>query len=333
MQGALAVAGYGLLGATPGGGIRPIASVAKVMTAYRVLLDHPLGRRPGPLITVTAADVALLRQDIATGQSTVRVVAGERISEAQALLALLLPSANNIATLLARWDAGSVPAFVARMNATARALGLTHTRYADASGFDPRTESTASDQVRLATTALGNATFAKLVSTPATRLPYAGLVRNVNALLGHDGVVGVKTGTTGWAGACLVFAAVRRVGGRRVLLVGALLGGPQAQFLGPVFQATARLLAAAGRALDVRTAIPAGAVVAQLRRGGTQLATVAAARPVQVIAWPGLTVSVSVASGAAGAPGGPLSVTATVGYQQVPVTTTVKPATGWTPRR
>lgn len=100
------------------------------------------------------ADVAVDRADRAAGQSVVTVVTGERLTERQALEGLLLPSGNNIATLLARWDAGSEAAFVAKLNAQARALGLTHTRYADASGEQAGTVSTAGDEVRLAMLAL-----------------------------------------------------------------------------------------------------------------------------------------------------------------------------------
>jgi serine-type D-Ala-D-Ala carboxypeptidase (penicillin-binding protein 5/6) len=75
----------------------------------------------GPQITVTPADVAVYRADAAAGQSVVAVRAGERLTERQALEGLLLPSGNNVATLLAR--SGSERAFVAKMNASARALG------------------------------------------------------------------------------------------------------------------------------------------------------------------------------------------------------------------
>src|SRR5207244_8268088 len=93
----------------------PIASVAKVMTAYLVLRDHPL--RPGedgPTITLTAADVADTDHRAGQHQSVVPVATGERLTELQALQALLLPSANNIAAVLADWDGGSTDRSVAR---------------------------------------------------------------------------------------------------------------------------------------------------------------------------------------------------------------------------
>src|SRR4051794_30372817 len=79
----------------------PIASVAKVMAAYVVLRDHPLrAGEAGPSITITAADVADTDRRRDREESVVPVAAGERLSERQALLALLLPSANNIAAVL-----------------------------------------------------------------------------------------------------------------------------------------------------------------------------------------------------------------------------------------
>src|SRR3954454_9840307 len=127
-----------------------IASIAKVMTAYLVLRDRPL--RPGedgPTITLTDADVADTDRRRGQEESVVSISAGERLTERQALQALLLPSANNIAAVLARWDAGSAGRFVARMNATARSLGMTQTRYTDPSGYDDATVSTAADQLRV----------------------------------------------------------------------------------------------------------------------------------------------------------------------------------------
>ena len=205
----------------------PIASVAKVMTAYLVLRDHPL--RPGedgPTITLTAADVADTNRRSAQGESVVPIAAGERLTERQALLALLLPSANNVAAVLARWDAGSADRFVARMNATARSLGMAHTRYTDPSGYDDATVSTAVDQVRIVDRAMRLPAFASIVATPSATLPVAGTVDTTNALLGHDGFVGVKTGSDDAAGGCFAFRAIRRIDGRETAITGVVLGQP-----------------------------------------------------------------------------------------------------------
>jgi serine-type D-Ala-D-Ala carboxypeptidase (penicillin-binding protein 5/6) len=205
----------------------PIASVAKVMTAYLVLRDHPL--RPGedgPTITLTDADVAATDRRRGQRESVVSIAAGEQLTERQALQALLLPSANNIAAVLARWDADSVDGFVVRMNAAARSLGMAHTRYTDPSGYDDATVSTAADQMRIVDRAMRLPAFASIVATPSATLPVAGTVHNTNMLLGHSGFVGVKTGSTAAAGGCFAFRANRWIDGRRTTITGVVLGQP-----------------------------------------------------------------------------------------------------------
>jgi serine-type D-Ala-D-Ala carboxypeptidase (penicillin-binding protein 5/6) len=204
-----------------------IASVAKVMTAYLVLRDHPL--RPGqdgPKITLTDADVNDTDRRRGQHESVVSIAAGEQLTERQALQALLLPSANNIGAVLARWDAGSEGRFVARMNATARSLGMTDTRYTDPSGYDDATVSTATDQMRIVDRAMRLPVFASIVATPSVTLPVAGTVHNTNTLIGHDGFVGVKTGSTAAAGGCFAFRAIRWIDGKRTTITGVVLGQP-----------------------------------------------------------------------------------------------------------
>jgi D-alanyl-D-alanine carboxypeptidase (penicillin-binding protein 5/6) len=202
-----------------------IASVAKVMTAYVVLRDHPLqSDQDGPTIRLTYADVADTHRRAARGESVVPVAAGEQLTERQALQALLLPSANNIAAVLARWDAGSAVRFIARMNAVARSLGMTHTRYTDPSGYEDATVSTAADQIRVVDRAMRLPVFARIVATPSATLPVAGTVHNTDTLLGHDGFVGVKTGSDEAAGGCFAFRAIRWINGKRTAITGVVLG-------------------------------------------------------------------------------------------------------------
>jgi serine-type D-Ala-D-Ala carboxypeptidase (penicillin-binding protein 5/6) len=205
----------------------PIASVAKVMTAYVVLREHPLQPdEEGPTITITAADVADTDRRRRQQESIVGIAVGERLTERQALQALLLPSANNIAAVLARWDAGSIGRFVARMNVTARAVGMSQTRYTDPSGYDDATVSTAADQVRIVDRAMRVPVFARIVSSRSATLPVAGTVRNTNTLLGHGGFIGVKTGSDRAAGGCFAFRAIRWIDGRRTTITGVVLGQP-----------------------------------------------------------------------------------------------------------
>jgi D-alanyl-D-alanine carboxypeptidase (penicillin-binding protein 5/6) len=194
----------------------PIASLAKVMTAYVTV--HRL--RPGARIVVGADDVAETQRRRAHGESVVEVARGEVLDRHQALTALLLPSANNIAVMLAERVAGSRSAFVALMNQTAQELRMTDTTYTDPSGLKASTVSTARDQLRLLQAALRSPELARVMGSPWARLPVAGRVDNTNRLLGRDGFVAGKTGSTNAAGGCLVFRVVR--GGR--VLDGVVLG-------------------------------------------------------------------------------------------------------------
>ena len=226
-QAAFVQSGQSQIQAGPNQHPAAIASVAKVMTAYLVLRDHPL--RPGeagPTITLTDADVADTDRRLRQEESAVSVAAGEHLTELQALQALLLPSANNIAAVLAKWDAGSIGRFVDRMNITARSLGMTHTRYTDPSGYDDATVSTAADQVRIVDQAMRLPVFAGIVATPSATLPVAGTVQNTDTLLGYDGFVGVKTGSDDAAGGCFAFQAVRWIAGKRTTITGVVLGQP-----------------------------------------------------------------------------------------------------------
>jgi D-alanyl-D-alanine carboxypeptidase (penicillin-binding protein 5/6) len=203
----------------------PIASLAKVMTAYVVLEHHPLrAGDSGPGFVVGEDDVADTEARRRDGQSVVAVEAGEQLSERDALMAILLPSANNVAVLVARQAAGSVGAFVAEMNRTAHALGMSHTTYTDPSGYDDGTVSTALDQLRLARVAAKDETLAAMMATRSYWLPVAGVVTNTNALLGHDGFVGMKTGSDDAAGGCLMFRAVWATESGNRSLTGVVLG-------------------------------------------------------------------------------------------------------------
>ena len=160
-QAALSITGRGSLGTSGTQGPVPIASLAKVMTAYVVLRHHP-DPMTGPTLVVDAALVSDTTRRRRLDQSVVPVRAGERLTETHALEAVLLPSANNIAVALGQRQAGSVAAFVREMNATAAELGMTSTHYTDPSGFAKDTVSTASDQVTLLSAAMQIPAFVRL---------------------------------------------------------------------------------------------------------------------------------------------------------------------------
>jgi D-alanyl-D-alanine carboxypeptidase (penicillin-binding protein 5/6) len=247
------ISGYGVVAGPGATRPVPIASVAKVMTAYVILHDHPLpAGGSGPDITVEPSEAAEYPSQVADGDSLVAVAAGERLTERQALEALLLPSADNMAWILARWDAGSQAAFTARMNAAARRLGMTGTSYTDPSGLDPSTTSTAADQVRLGLAAMRVPALAAIAAMPAAVVPVAGLVRSTNTLLGQDGIAGLKTGSTQAAGGCLLVAAWHKTGGHNTLIVAATFGQPgtAGTILPNALQAGHNLVLALDTALD-----------------------------------------------------------------------------------
>jgi serine-type D-Ala-D-Ala carboxypeptidase (penicillin-binding protein 5/6) len=205
----------------------PIASLAKVMTALVVLHHLPLdGTADGPTLVVRDEDVADTARRVDRDESVVAVRAGERLTERQALMALLLPSANNVAVMLARYVSGSVDTFVSEMNVTAKSLGMTQTTYTDPSGFDSATVSTAVDQLTLALHVADDDTLTAMMSTSSYRLPVAGTVHNTNTVLGQDGFVGMKTGSDDAAGGCFMFRSYRSVRGVNSELIGVVLGQP-----------------------------------------------------------------------------------------------------------
>jgi D-alanyl-D-alanine carboxypeptidase (penicillin-binding protein 5/6) len=299
-QAALAFAGLGTIGTSgPVTTAAPIASVAKVLTAYQILADHPLSPgASGPTLTVEHAEAAAYGRQSAQGQSLVPVRSGEQLSERQALQALLLASADNVAQVLARWDSGSVPAFLARINRTAARLGMSHSRYTDPSGLDPGTVSTASDQLLLAQDAMSVPAFAELVAEKTAIIPVAGSIHNYNSLLGRDGVVGIKTGSTRAAGGCLMFAADVPAGpdGATRRLFGVVLGQPgtSSAILPHALAAAQRLIESARSVVRAAIVVPAGrsvAIVSEPMRADRPLAPPAA---VAVIGWPGLRYAVRV---------------------------------------
>ena len=294
-QAAIGARGAGVIAATPHPHPEPIASVAKVMTALVTLRARPLPpHQSGPTITVSAADQSEYERDLAQGQSVVPVQAGEELTEYQALQALLIPSGNNIASLLARWALGSVQACVARMNAEARALGLHQTTFADVSGVSPRTRSVPADLVRLGEAAMQNPVIADVVAQGQATLPVAGTVVNVNYALFQDGIVGVKTGNIPEVGAVYLVAANGELAnGRSRLLFGAVQGLPTIE---AALQAGRALVDAMKASLVVRHLVSAGQPVGSYRTPWGESAGVAAVEDLDVLAWPGSPVRARLAA-------------------------------------
>jgi D-alanyl-D-alanine carboxypeptidase (penicillin-binding protein 5/6) len=296
----VAVEGVGSLGSTGGQKPVPIASVAKVMTAYLTLKQFPLAPgAEGFQVRITPSQVDEEHARVALDQSTVEVRVGETLSERQLLVALMLPSANNIAALLAVHDAGGIAAFVNEMNRTAHELGMSQTRYTDPSGFEESTVSTASDQVKLAREAMQDPTFAQIVAKPSARLPVVGRVLNYNELVGHDGYVGIKTGSDEAAGGCLLFAKRMTVGGRTFTVLGAIFGQHDGELVDAALAGADRLADSVAAGVKERVAVPAGTKVMTLENADGDTAVVKTERPLREIGWPGMRTTVHLSIGPA----------------------------------
>ena len=281
------ISGIGSLGSARGDAVAPIASLTKLVTALVVLQAHPLSSfAPGPAIPLTAADVATYNADLALKQSVLKVAAGETLTERQALEGLLIPSANNIAHVLARWDAGTTAAFVAKMNAMAASLGLAHTHFAGPSGYGPASVGTALDMVRLGADALANPTIASITAMGEVNLPVAGIVINFDYALGHDGIIGIKTGSAA-GGGDFIFAARKVVAGHSLTVVGAVLsqGGPSP--IDTALTAGEKLATAAFAQVRSFTVLAAGVTAVRVRAPWSSSAVVG--RTVRAVQYFGLT--------------------------------------------
>lgn len=295
-QGWLDVNGVGTMGNF--GKQTPVAigSVAKAMTAYIVLKDHPLkSGEEGPKITVDAlaeTEGGYNKQ----GESTLNTVKkGDVLTERQAIAAIMIPSANNIARLLARWDSGSEAAFIKKMNDTAEELGMKNTKYTDASGLKETTVSSAEDQVKLGNELVKIPALVEITSMGQWIDPSGQKWYNYNYLVPYTGI-GIKTGTTTAAGGNLLFAGRKEVGGETVTVVGAILGQHKAPIIKTVNDVSKVALLAAEDALTSAKILKKGDVVGYVDDGLGGHTPVALTKDVTAVGWAGYKVKLSFAA-------------------------------------
>jgi D-alanyl-D-alanine carboxypeptidase (penicillin-binding protein 5/6) len=291
VQSAVAIPGLGVTAQSGPEVPEPIASVTKLMTAHIVLTDFPLLLdQEGSSITITPNDVELWQEAVDTGQANIQVAVGEVLTEHQMLVGMLVHSANNFADLLAIFDAGSISAFIAKMNASAAALGMTQTQYVDASGYSTQTTSTATDQLKIATVDVVDPVFDQIVEMPAATFPITGVVGSYTPFVGVDGVVGVKSGFTSAAGGCDVLALLRVVHGVPLEVLTAVVG----EHVG-----TDVITSAGLDALSVASSAMSNIRLVNVAPRGTRLAVatvarhsvpIVAATDLQILAWPGQRV-------------------------------------------
>lgn len=190
----------------------PIASTTKILTALVVSRDGELDR----LVSIPATPPL--------SEGTIGLAPRDTFSRRQLLYAMLLPSANDAAYVLADDVGGSQAGFVADMNQLALELGTRDVHMTNPHGLpegNPR--ATALAVARWARILLDDPELSRIVRTRSYRLGRFGVLRNTNRLLWSDPrVVGVKTGFTNPAGYCLVAAG--RVPSSTVITV--VLGEP-----------------------------------------------------------------------------------------------------------
>ncbi|MEU8548425.1 D-alanyl-D-alanine carboxypeptidase [Streptomyces roseoverticillatus] len=333
-QAAAEVVGVGSLGTYGERKPVPTASVAKVMTAYVILKDHPL--KAGEEGDRIAIDATAAKEAGAEEESRVDVSEGQSYTQFQMLQMLLIPSGNNIARQLARWDAGSEDAFVKKMKEAAAELGMDDTTYTDPSGLDASTVSTAVDQVKLAREVMKNDVLRKIVKMPNADIPgLPGRIYNNNddLLVSNPGGLGIKTGSSGPAGGALMWAAKRTIDGKEQLIVGATMAQRQAgsndanAHLKVAKDRSYKMIKAVQDALVPATVVRKGDVVGHVDDGLGGRTPVVATRDLRAVGWGGLKAKLELTDGGkliphaarAGTEVGALTVGTGPGRAQVPV--------------
>ncbi|MFC9245947.1 serine hydrolase [Streptomyces sp. NPDC057136] len=297
-QSAVTVDGVGSLGSEGAQKPAPIASVAKVMTAYVILREHPLkGDEPGEMITVDqrAEDESKL-----TDESTAPLKKGQKLSQRDLLQLLMIPSGNNAARLFARWDSPTDGEFVDKMNDAAKDLGMTGTTYTDPSGLEKTTVSTAADQLKLAQAVMQNEVFREIVDMPEVQIEGVDTkIYNNNTLLLEPGVSGIKTGSSTPAGGCLLWSANTVVDGKTHRIYGVVMG--QQAGTGRLYDSLTlsltnglKLIQDSQKAVTSATVVKKGDVVGYVDDGFGRSTPVVATKNLKAVGWSGLKVELSV---------------------------------------
>lgn len=294
----------------------PIASITKLITALLILEKKPLKQgEVGPVVPITAADVALYNQYIAADGSVGPVVAGMQITELQLLQGMLLKSANNYADTAATWAYGSHEQYIAAANAYLKKHGFVKTTVVDATGFSPNSKSTPDELVKLGTLAMKEPVLADIVGQKTVVVPGVGTFANTNKLLGTNGIIGLKTGTTDEAGSCLLFASQFVKEGKTTTLIGVVLGAPNHPSL---FQSVSNLTGQTTTQFANRALVKSGEIYATYRTpwGATSHAV---SPPVTTFTWEGAPSAIT-ATPATIDPGGTTaagSITISVGSKAI----------------
>lgn len=271
------------------------ASTTKMMTALLALENCKLS----DVVTIQQEDIAAA----GAGASNAGLKAGEQVTVENLLYCLMLPSAFEAATALARTVGGSVDNFVKMMNDRASELGCVNTHFVNPTGMhDTNHYSCAYDMYLIAREAMKNSTFQTIVNTAQKKLPATNktperiiyttneLIRSSYSSIYYDNCYGIKTGHTTPAGYCLV--AYAKQGGYSYYSV--VLGAKAGTEYAGSFTETKRLFEWAFDNFRMRTATEGGSAVTEcpVRLGkGVDHVTLVTAQDVSVLLPKGADVS------------------------------------------
>jgi serine-type D-Ala-D-Ala endopeptidase (penicillin-binding protein 7) len=193
--------------------VLPIASLTKLMTGVIISEAHlPMDE----MVTITQDDV-----DTEKGSRS-RLTVGTTLSRAELLHLALMSSENRAAHALGRTYPGGLATFVGLMNAKAKALGMSDTRYVEPTGLSSRNQSSARDLATLVSTAYNDPVLRELSTSPSHVVEVGNRslqYNNTNRLVKNPGwEIGLqKTGYISEAGQCLVMQA--KIAGRKLIMV------------------------------------------------------------------------------------------------------------------
>ena len=289
-QAAIAAEGYDLLATHGGNESVPTASIAKVITALCVLQKYPLAiGQTGPTLTFGKQDAALYQYQLVHNGSSIPVYEGDQMSEYDALQAMLIPSANNIADSLATWAFGNLDKYALYANTFVLQHGLVKTHIGvDASGLDPSTISDAADLAQLGLIVRTNPVLMSIVAKKAATIAGIGTVTNYNTTLGMSGIDGIKTGNNDQDKGALLFTANLLVAGRTVAISGAVMGESSLQ---DALSASVALVQSIGANFESYTYVQEGQSIGTATTAWGTTVPIHALSTAQVLRWKGDAVT------------------------------------------
>lgn len=290
-QAAVGASGYGVLDTSGTQTPLATASIAKVITALCVLQKVPLQLgQAGPTYTVNMSDVSIYNNYVAEDGSLLPVHDGEHLTEYQALEALMIPSANNIADSLVRWVFGSQQAYATYATSFLQQHNIDNTHIgSDASGFDPSTTSIASDLTQLGLLASQNPVLMQIVGQRSATLPTIGIANNYDTVLGQAGINGMKTGNNGIDLGAFLFSATKQIDGQTLQLNGAVMG---ASSLNQALQESVSLASSFENGFEQSNIAQAGQVVGTVHTAWGASAPIITTQAMQLVRWKGTPVTI-----------------------------------------